>query len=524
MHEILAKIESDKNGDEKPVPDSPLQRLTPSQRAAARLRKDAAALKSELKSVVKPDDAGKSDEKSVVDAVLDKVDEVKTVVSDVKEAVSDKIAEKTSDIAAPAPPAAKTVPEAEAPKKTALATVGPANAEIQDAKTKLQRVFGKPVEDAKSPFAKKVEVIDSSVYRKPSKSGSGKSTPDDGFARADKALAEVQALRQDLENQAQWEGVRMQKALYAQLVEDKTMAAKETAEMARKHADAMERMKTESVMHLENMLTVRTQEIEARAAERRDREVQELLAAREEHLRTELEVEMFERERKAAVDRDRQLAEASARVNALAARFDDVAEHNRLAREGARTAAAAFALCDAIGTDRPFSAHLDAVSAKTELAAAVAASIPREASVRGIPTLPQLQHSFGVVSRRGLGPALVPPEAAGSLWAQLLGAVMSRLKIRLFEVTGKAVADFDEPATDEDRIRQAQAYVEAGLLGKAVGVLDGVQTPLAKSILSDWLGDAKARCAADLAAGVLFADASIAQIALAATPPSHPAS
>lgn len=502
VQDILASIEASKIDQDKSAP-----RLTPSQRAAARMQKDTA---TETPAVTHVDEAPAPVAEKAVEPVV---------------AVTEA---KPTD--APAPPAAKeavetAIVETKAvvetpPKKTLLATVPPANADIQDAKTKLARVFGKPSEESGSPFTKKTAVIDKSVYRK--LTGAKKSKDEDGGARADRALSEVQALRRDLENQAQWEGVRMQKALFAQLLEDKKMAAKEAAELSRKHADALEKVKADAVANMEKVLALRTHHIETRAAAQRDRELEEMLATRQHELRTELEIELFERERAAASERESQFNEASARVDALVARFDDLVEHNRLAREAAQTSAAAFAVCAAIATDRPFAVQLDAVAEKTQLAAAVAQSIPRYASEHGVRTLPQLQSAFATTAQRALGAALVPAENAGSIWAQFLGAVVSRLKIRLFDAAA-ASADFDTPTSDEDRIRQAQAYVEAGLLTKAVHVLDDVETPLSATILSDWLMDAKARCAADLASGVLFADACIAQVALATTPPTHPA-
>ncbi len=195
----------------------------------------------------------------------------------------------------PEPAVAPVVSQNEVPPEAASADSPKPPADVQDAKTKIARVFGKPSEDPASPFAKKGKVIDSSVYVKPDFSKKETAAVDvvEPAVRAEKALAEVHALRRDLENQAQWDAVRIQKAVYAQLLEDKKVAAKEAADMARKHAAALERVKDEALKNTEKVLEIRTREIELRTAERRDRELKEMLAAREVTLRTELEVEFF---------------------------------------------------------------------------------------------------------------------------------------------------------------------------------------------------------------------------------------
>lgn len=429
---------------------------------------------------------------------------------------------------APAPAASPAVTVAVATPVSAKATPAPAPSpgsppDVQDAKTKLVRMLGKPSEEGESPFAQKAEVVNSSVFKKPNFSGSKSGNPDGPPPTAEQALSEVLALRRDLESQAQWDAVRIQKAVYAQQLADQKNAATASAEMARTHAAALQRVKDDALERTEKVLEVRTREIELRTAERRDAELKEMLATSEARLRTELEVESFERERAASVARESKLAQAEARVGALSEKFDTLLKHNQLSREAAHTSAAAFALSNALLTDRPFASELAAVAEKTELAAVVAASIAPASAANGVPTTRDLQTAFPAVSRRALGAALVPDNASGTMWGHILGAVFSRLKVRVFDMPAAAVADFDAPASDEDCIRQAQAYVAAGRVDKAAIVLGDVEAPLANTVLSDWLQDAKARTAADQAARVLAADATIAQVALSTTPPKHPA-
>lgn len=444
------------------------------------------------------------------------------------EVVEQPKTEKPKTVAVPEVPEPKVVetPKVEpapvnVPERVAIAATPKDTKKVLPAKTKLTMLLGKPGADQpKSPFEKPPSVYDPSVYRLKDE-GSAKPTtsPAEDLARAEAVMAEVEALRKDLESQTTWDALRIQKAVYAQLLEDKKVAAKEIADMARKHVATIQKVKEEAIRHHEIALAKRTLEIEADAAARRDKEVMGLLAVKENALKKGMEKELQVREAEASAERQRALDESRAEVTAMSVRFDELVEFNRASREAAATAAAAFALCDAVKTDKPFSEQLANVAARSELASAVAKTIPEAAAKSGVPTTAQLQRSFDRVSTRGLDASLVPEEAAGTLWAHVLGAVMARLKFSRYEMV---VAEDEKPCTDEERIRCARRFVRCGEMEKAVMVLEEIEKSLPKQILSDWLHDARCRCAVDRASQALFADASIKQIALATTPPQHP--
>lgn len=390
-------------------------------------------------------------------------------------------------------------------------------------KQKLQRVLGVvDMTEAKSPFEKQVYVYDPSVYMLPKpKKVVVPVDPSEELAKAEKLLEEVMKLRDDLENQAHWDAVRLQKAVYAQALEDKKTAAIDGATQARRHMDALTKMKNEALEHYKAALEVRTREIATEMESRRESEVAALLAERERALRTELDVKYLERELAAAAEREEKLREARASVDTMTDRFDELVAFNAASRRAAASAAAAFALAERAATDKPFADVLDGVAGRSELASAVAATVPREAAEYGVDTVEQLRNSFKKVGRRALDASMVPEESPDTLWAHLLAVVMARLKISRFELPA-AYADNKEPDRDEDRVRYAQTLVNGGDLDKAVTVLEQVEKKLPKQILKDWVDAARSRCIVNNATKVLFADASIAQIALSNLPVDHP--
>ncbi len=493
VQDILSKIESKKD----------MKSLTPTERAAVKLHKPVPEpAKDEPEKTDKPEVPETTSTPPEAPAILEPAKPEK-----------------------PAPPAAVEPPKAEPQPASAPEPVPIAPSKdtkkVLPAKTKLAMLLGKPGADQpKSPFEKIPSVYDPSVYSKKEKKAAPPATsPAEDLARAEAVLAEVEALRKDLESQTTWDALRIQKAVYAQLLEDKKVAAKEAADMARKHVATIQKVKDEAIRHHEFSLAKRTAEIEAAAAARRDQEVAELLAVKERALRKGMEQELQAREAEASAERERALDESRAEVLAMSTRFDELVEFNRASRNAAATAAAAFALCDAVKTDKPFAEQLQSVAERSELANAVEKTIPESAAKNGVPTTAQLQHSFDRVSSRGLDASLVPEEAAGTLWAHVLGAVMARLKFSRYEMV---MAEDEVPCNDEERIRCARKFVRCGEMEKAVEVLESIEKPLPREIMSDWLYDARCRCTVDRAAQALFADASIKQIALATTPPEHP--
>jgi len=504
--EILAKIEdkkvegADVDGG-KLIKSPSMEDLTPSQRAAFRL-------------------------------------ENKLPVETATEKATEKAAEATSPSTdGAASPKKKILATGKGPELPAVSISAPiasadtksVKPEVLDAKVKLQKVFGVPIpSDGISPFSKKPQVYDSSVYQK-SKPKEAKyvGSPQEDLKRAEAVLSEIEQLRRDLENQAQWDGVRLQKAVYSQFLEDKKSAALEVAELAKKHTLALNKAKNESIEQYTKALENQEREMKEIFIRMRERDVSQLLEVREKELRLKLDEELMLRTKAMEEKHVQEINAAKAEVHELVRRFDELVEFNQASRDAASTAAAAFALCDAIKTNKPFAQELADIAGKTQVASIVAKSIPESAAENGISTLHQLQGTFTAVSRRGLDASLVPSEAAGTLWAHFLGVIMARLKISRYEASTIALEESMKNGIsgfkcDEDRIRAAQKLVRGAELEKAVQVLDGVEAELPKEIIGDWLKEAKARCAADRAASVLFADASIAQIALATTPPKHP--
>lgn len=393
-------------------------------------------------------------------------------------------------------------------------------------KDKLQRLLGKGGFDTGK--VEGPDVVDDSVYRKPEtwrrgaaqeesaerKVKSGRRWGSGGLRREagwgnNGGDGEVEKLKKELESVAKWEAVRLQEAVRAQLVEDKKEAAKAAALMARGHAEEMERVRLEARREMERVLGERTVEIQKRAARERDEDVRRLLKVKEVELRERMAVEYAEKERADAVERKRDLIETKAQVGALVDRFDAVVRQTEKAKEAAKRTSSAFLLRETVDQCLPLGKELQAASSKSELGQLVVDSIPTAVVREGASSIDRLKIDFGYASRRGLSVAMVPEGKKGTIWGHFLGAVFSRLKVPV-EGWGD---EGEVPKNNEERIRRAGRMVDEGDVGGAIVTLESLNG-LSKDVMSDWVGAAKGKVAADLAAEVLLAEAIIAQVAL----------
>lgn len=323
------------------------------------------------------------------------------------------------------------------------------------------------------------------------------------------ANVEVDALRAELASQAKWEGVRLQEAVRAQLVEDTKASAKEMAELEKRHADEITRIREEARRQAEELAQVRTRETVARMEEERESEVKRLLVKREEELKDSVRMQFAIGHIAKAEQRECALMEAEAEVKALSGRFGDVVRQTALAKEATRRANGAFLLREAIGNCTGMQTELAQACGQSELGALVARSVPESALQSGVQSVDGLKTEFARASKWGLRAAIVPEEKRTSVWAHLLASVFWRLKV---PVDLRADGD-DGPQSNEERIRLAQHLVQEGDIEAAVRTLEVVDG-LAGQVLEDWVKAAKARLAAGLAADVLLADALISQVAL----------
>lgn len=395
-------------------------------------------------------------------------------------------------------------------------------------KEKLARILGKGNFQADKVDGS--DVVDDSVYMKP-KAWSSSSAPSRAkldakrhesrpvspevapkakFENTTEANAEVMALRSELQSQMKWEAVRLQEAVRAQMVEDKKLAAKEAAAVAKKHAEELAQVREDAVLKARQMLAERTQEMKVRTEAERDADVLRLLKVKEDELREAITADLADKERVATMERKKALIDAKAHVTALSEQFEGVVWQTGKAKEAAKRASCAFMLRETVSTCRPIGKELSEASSKTQLGQLVVDSVPEKAVHAGVETLDMLQDKFERASKQGLSVAMVPDGSAGTIWGHWLGAIFSRLKI---PVDSRDDDPDSVPTTNEERIRLARRLVAEGDLGSAILTLDQL-SGLSADVMSDWLRAAKARIAVDLAAEVLLADAIISQMAL----------
>lgn len=396
-------------------------------------------------------------------------------------------------------------------------------------KEKLARLLGKG--DFQADKVEGPDVVDDSVYRKPNNAKllgrqesrkpawkfGGKRTPSPGTPRIgakpaeeDPAAGEMSALRSELESQMKWEGVRLQEAIRAQMVADKKIAAREAAEFAKKHSEELTRVREDAITNADKMLKEKSIELQAKADAQRDSDVARLVKVKEEEIRETLTLEFVDKERKKAVEREKALASAKAQVAALNDQFDSVVAQTERAKEAAKRTSVAFLLRESILASRPLASQVTEAAGRTELGKLVAESVPTAAVMGGVSSIDALKEDFRDASRHGLSVAMVPPEKTGTLWGHFLGALFSRLKIPIDRWDDTSNAPL---SSNEERIRRAERLVSDGDLSNAILILDSLNG-LSADIMKDWIGAAKARVAADLAAEVLLADAIITQVSL----------
>ncbi|CDF39991.1 unnamed protein product [Chondrus crispus] len=395
-------------------------------------------------------------------------------------------------------------------------------------KEKLARLLGKG--DFQADKVEGPDVVDDSVYRKPNNAKllgrqesrkpwkfEGKRTPSPGTPRIgakpaeeDPVAVEMNALRLELESQMKWEGVRLQEAVRAQMVADKTIAAREAAEFAKKHSEELTRVREDAITSADKMLREKSIELQAKADAQRDSDVARLIKVKEEEIRETLTLEYADKERKNVVERKKALASAKAQVAALNDQFDSVVAQTERAKEAAKRTSIAFLLRESILASRPLASQVTEAAGRTELGKLVAESVPTAAVMAGVSSIDALKEDFRDASKRGLSVAMVPPGKTGTLWGHFLGALFSRLKIPIDRWDNTSNAPL---SSNEERIRRAERLVSDGDLSNAILILDSLNG-LSADIMKDWIGAAKARVAADLAAEVLLADAIITQVSL----------
>ncbi|CAN8062228.1 unnamed protein product [Agarophyton chilense] len=408
---------------------------------------------------------------------------------------------------------------------------GQNDAPVRSTKGKLARLLGKGDFEASRVISP--DLVDDSEYMKPNLGNAPSisifdsipSAPELPIAGSTKALTvpassveqskvseqqqnEVEALRSEIRSQLKWEAVRLQEAVRSQLIEDKKIAAKEVSLMAEKHSEELTKVREDAMIQAERVLVERTLKIREEAQKQRDDELNKMLAEKESELRETLATEYAELQRTATEGRELALTAAKANVSAISGRFEALVEQTEKAKDAARRASSAFMLQENIASSQPFGKLLKDASG-SELGRLVSESVPPSVASKGVSSVDHLKQDFRRASRRGLSAALVPESEKGTIWGHLLGAVFSRLKIPV----DIRLASNEPPKTNEERIRLAKSFLDEGNLGGAVATLDSLNG-LPGEVMADWLGDAKARIAAQQAAEVLLADAIIAQISL----------
>lgn len=316
---------------------------------------------------------------------------------------------------------------------------------------------------------------------------------------------EVEALKAELHSQAKWEAVRLQEAVRAQLVEDKKVAAKELGELQKRHMDELVRVREEGLVQAESVVQERVKAVSEKMEKERDEEVMRLLRNKEEDLSHAIRLESLEKGVAQTEMREAAVMKAEAETRALSARLMAVVQQTELAKEATRRTSGAFLLRDAISNSVGAGKSVTSACGESELGGLVRSTLSDSVVKGGVRSIEGLQTDFETVAKRGLSVAVVGHGDTGSMWGHLMGSLFSRLKVRV-----DVRADGREARNDEERIRLAEMLVEEGDLKAAVDVLEGVEG-LAKEVLSDWVGLAKARVAAGLAADVLFADAIVSQ-------------
>lgn len=332
----------------------------------------------------------------------------------------------------------------------------------------------------------------------------------EGEVDAGGRVEEIEGLKKELETQMKWEAVRLQHAVHSQMMEDGEIAKKKAAEVERRHGEEIDRLKEEARVRAEEMVKLRIMEVKQQYEKGRDEEVLQILKEKEREMREALVMEYADSEREKIEKRENELQGLKTEIGALVGVFDGVVKQTERAKEGARRAGSAFLLTKNVGLSQPLGRLVTEARDDCELGLLVAASVPEGAMKHGVSSLEKLQASYKDVAKHGLSAAMVPENKVGMVWAHLLGAIFSRLKI---SVDGR-IDLVGEPQCNEERIRIAGRYVNEGDLGGAVETLDSLNG-LSREVMQGWIADAKARVAADLAADVLLADAIIAQMTLA---------
>lgn len=332
-------------------------------------------------------------------------------------------------------------------------------------------------------------------------------------AQNNPAAQEVDALRAELAGQAKWEAVRLQAAVQAQLVEDRKAAARDAAAVAARHAEELAVEKQHAAEALAKAVEDRGRVVEQRLLAERAAAVDLAVAQRESEVRDTVRAETIKEATVAVRGREEELCRLDARVKALDERFDRVVDAGLALREAGKRAAAAFVLREAVadGKGEGLQVALAKAAGMSAMAKLAADHVPRRAVEEGVASTRMLTEEFAPACRRGLAAAVVPEGRAGSIWAHVLGAVFSRMKV---PVDVRLDGD-GEARSNEDRIRLAKQLVDEGELSEAVRTLDGL-SGLARQVMGEWMDKAKARLAAGLAAEVMMADAIVTQVGLAA--------
>jgi Mitochondrial inner membrane protein len=417
-------------------------------------------------------------------------------------------------------PTAKAAPSAPS-KSTSVGSKPAPESYTKSAKDKLAIVFGRG--DFEPSAVPVKDIVDVSVYKRPNFSRPISPSASPAFKPAKSVTSatgnpsadeEIAALRAELEGQAKWDAVRLQEAVRAQSLAEKKVAAAEAAALTKKHKLEMEKIQEKAMADAEKLIGTRTRELTAAMNVQRDREVADLLKQTERVLKKSLEAEFLERERKSAIERQREFASLKASVSALHASLDHSRELRKASKTASAVAASAFALKDAVSGHGPFDKELEAAAAASDLGELVSSSVPASAGRTGVPTVEELRQSFETVSLEGRKAALVPANDIGNMWSHVLASLVSRIKVAVNTV-GSQMPKPEDPQTDEDRIRLAEKYLAVEDLSSAVQCLSNLGS-LPGTIVSDWVALANARIAADLGAQVMFADAIITQLSLAA--------
>jgi len=230
-----------------------------------------------------------------------------------------------------------------------------------------------------------------------------------------------------------------------------------------------------------------------------------------EKMREKFEDEKLELKRLASVEakkRSKTLQDLRMQVEAVREAWESTNDIERASLRIHQITSSTFGLIDKLSSSSPAP---DEISALRELvvgdrfASAIAQSLPLKAHTDGIPTRSELKARFPRMRKECVRASLVPEGDKAGLVGQIVGAALASVTFtRKGMVEGKSA---------EDVLARAEFLLEMGDLISALEEIRSLKG-LAALTAKDWVGDAEARLASEMALKALSSHVALMNLAI----------